>query len=131
MHRGKISSWFAINAASPVTSQPRVVTSPRARRDITTTRDCDVTARCCDVTAAAAAAAALLTCEVAEAQLAEAVVAVTPVVEEDGEGVATLVQLGAPHDAQVLQRQVVELVQRHQDVAGHLPDGLGTEERGG
>lgn len=51
-------------------------------------------------------------------------VSVPPVVEEDGQRVAVLVQLGAPDDAQVLQRQVVELVESHQDVAGHLPDGL-------
>lgn len=64
------------------------------------------------------------TCEVAQAQLPQAVVAVPPVVEEDGQRVAALVQLGAPDDAQVLQRQVVKLVEGHQHVAGHLPDRL-------
>lgn len=38
------------------------------------------------------------TCEVAQAQLPQAVVPVPPVVQEDGQGVAALVQFGAPHD---------------------------------
>lgn len=68
------------------------------------------------------------TCEAAKAQLLQPVVAVPPVVEEDGERVAALVQRGASDDAQVLQRQVLELIQRHQDVAGHLSDGLQGEK---
>jgi len=65
-----------------------------------------------------------LTCEVAQAQLPQAVVPVPPVVEEDGQRVAPLVQLGSPDDPQVLQRQVVELVESHQHVAGHFSDRL-------
>ena len=63
-----------------------------------------------------------LTCEVAEAQLPQAVVPVPPVVEEDGQRVASLVELGAPDDPKVLQRQIVELVESDQHVAGHLSD---------
>lgn len=62
----------------------------------------------------------VLTCEVAEAQLLQAVVPVPPVVEEDGQRVASLVQFGASDDAQVLQRQMFELVEGHQDVTGHF-----------
>lgn len=72
-----------------------------------------------------------LTCEVAQAQLPQAVVAVPPVVEEDGQRVAALIQLGAADDPQVLQRQVVELVEGHQHVAGHLSDGLGHKKKKG
>lgn len=42
--------------------------------------------------------AMILTCEVAQAQLPQAVVPVPPVVEEDGQRVATLVQFGASDD---------------------------------
>lgn len=73
----------------------------------------------------------VLTCEVAQPQLSQAVVAVPPVVEEDGQRVAAVVQLGAPDDPQVLQRQVVELVEGHQHVAGHFSDGLRGEREGG
>lgn len=66
----------------------------------------------------------VLTCEVAQAQLSQAVVAVPPVVEEDGQRVAAVVQLGAPDNPEVLQRQIVELVEGHQHVAGHFSDGL-------
>lgn len=72
-----------------------------------------------------------LTCEVAQAQLPQAVVAVPPVVEEDGQRVAALVELGAADDPQVLQWQVVELVEGHQYVAGHLSDGLGHKKKKG
>lgn len=54
--------------------------------------------------------AIILTCEVAQAQLPQAVVPVPPVVEEDSQRVASLVQFGATDDPQVLQRQVVELI---------------------
>lgn len=64
----------------------------------------------------------ILTCEVAQAQLPQAVVPVSPVVEEDGQRVATLVQLGAADDPQVLQGQVVELVESYQHVAGDFSD---------
>lgn len=65
-----------------------------------------------------------LTCEVAEAQLPQAVVTIPSVIEEDGQSVAAFVQFGASHDAQILQWQVVELVQSHQHVAGHFSDRL-------
>lgn len=68
--------------------------------------------------------AARLTRQVAEAQLPQAVEAVSPVVEEDGQSVAALVQLCASDDPQVLQRQVLELIQRHQHVARHFSYGL-------
>lgn len=77
------------------------------------------------------AADAVLTCEVAQAQLAQAVVAVPPVVEEDGQRVAAVVQLGAADDPEVLQRQIVELVEGHQHVAGHFSDGLRGEKEDG
>ena len=64
----------------------------------------------------------VLTCEVAQAELPQPVVAVPSVVEEDGQRVATLVQFGASDDPEVLQRQVVELVESHQHVAGHFSD---------
>lgn len=69
------------------------------------------------------------TCEVAQAQLPQAIVAVPSVVEEDSQRVATLVQCDASDDPQVLQRQVVELVERHQHVAGHFSDGLQNQNR--
>lgn len=73
----------------------------------------------------------VLTCQVAQAQLSQAVVAVPPVVEEDGQRVAAVVQLGAPDDPEVLQRQIVELVEGHQHVAGHFSDGLRGEKEHG
>lgn len=72
-----------------------------------------------------------LTCEVFQTQLAQAGVSIPSVVEEDGEGVAVLVQLGSSDDPQVLQRQVVKLVQGHQHIACHFPDRLRTEKMGG
>lgn len=68
--------------------------------------------------------AARLTRQVAEAQLPQAVEAVPPVVEEDGQSVAALVQLGASDDPQVLQRQGLELIERHQHIARHFSYGL-------
>lgn len=69
------------------------------------------------------------TCEVAQAQLPQAVVAVSSVVEEDGQRISTLVQCDASDDPQVLQRQVVELVERHQNVASHFSDGLQNQNK--
>lgn len=66
----------------------------------------------------------VLTCEVAQAELPQAVVSVPSVVEEDGQRIATLVEFGASDDPQVLQRQIVELVESHQHVAGHFSDWL-------
>lgn len=66
--------------------------------------------------------AMVLTCEVAQSELPQAVVPVPPVVEEDGQRVATLVQFGASDDPEVLQWQVVELVESHQHVAGYFSD---------
>ncbi len=40
----------------------------------------------------------ILTCEVAQAQLPQTVVPVPPVVQEDGQRVATLIQFGASDD---------------------------------
>lgn len=65
-----------------------------------------------------------LTCEIAQTKLPQAVEAVPPVVEEDGEGVAALVQFGASDDPQVLQREVFKLIKSHQDIAGHFSDWL-------
>lgn len=67
-----------------------------------------------------------LTCEVLEAELTQAEVAVSPVVEEDGQRVAVFVQPGPANDAQILQGQIFELIQRHEHVTGHLPNGLQT-----
>ncbi len=78
----------------------------------------------CGLSFYANARTATLTCEVSEAQLLQAVVPVSPVVEEDGQRVASLVQFGASDDAQVLQRQLLELVESHQHVAGHFSDWL-------
>lgn len=69
------------------------------------------------------------TCEVAQAQLPQAVVAIPSVVEEDGQRIATLVQRDASDDPQVLQWQVVKLVERHQHVASHFSDGLQNQNR--
>lgn len=69
------------------------------------------------------------TCEVAQAQLPQAVVAVPSVVEEDGQRIAALIQRDASNDPQVLQRQVVKLVEGHQHIAGHFSDGLQNQNR--
>lgn len=53
------------------------------------------------------------TCEVLEAKLTETEVAVSAVVEEDGQGVAVFIQSGAADDAQILQGQILKLIQRH------------------
>lgn len=53
---------------------------------------------------------ASLTCEVLQTELTQAKVPIPPVIEEDCEGVAVLIQLGSTDDPQVLQRQVVKLV---------------------
>lgn len=50
------------------------------------------------------------TCEVLESELAESKVTIFAVVEEDGEGVAVLIQPRTTDDAQVLQGQIVELI---------------------
>lgn len=39
------------------------------------------------------------TCEVLETQLSQAKVAISAIIEEDGQGVTVLIQLGAPYDA--------------------------------
>lgn len=70
-----------------------------------------------------------LTCKVPEAELAQSKMAVSAVVEEDGEGVAILVESRTTDDAQVLQRQVVELIQSHQNITCHLPDGLDEKKK--
>ena len=70
------------------------------------------------------------TCKVPQPQLSETKVSVSSVVEEDGERVAVLVQFGSPNDPEVLQGQVVKLVEGHEHVTSHLPDGLHRRERG-
>lgn len=50
--------------------------------------------------------------------------AVSAVVEEDGEGVAIFVEPRTTDDAQVLKGEIVELIQSHQHVTCHLTDGL-------
>lgn len=67
-----------------------------------------------------------LTREVLEAELTETEVAVSAVVEEDSQRVAVFVQPGPANDAQILQGQIVELIQCHEHVSGHLPNGLQT-----
>lgn len=54
-----------------------------------------------------------LTCQVFQAELAKAGVAITSVIEKDGEGIAIFIQFSTADDPQVLQRQVVKLVQGH------------------
>ena len=68
-----------------------------------------------------------LTCEVFQAQLAQAKVSITSVVEEDCKRVAVLIQLGSSDDPQVLQWQIVKLVQSHQHIACHFSDRLWTD----
>lgn len=65
-----------------------------------------------------------LTCEVLQAELAQSERAAFAVVEEDGEGVAVFVEPCTTDDAQVLKRQIFELIQSHQHITRHLPDGL-------
>lgn len=65
--------------------------------------------------------------QVLEAELSEAEVSVSPVVEEDGQRVTSLVEFGSADNPQVLQGKIIKLVQRHQHVTRHLPDRL--EER--
>lgn len=65
-----------------------------------------------------------LTCEVLQAELTQAKVSVPPVIEEDCQRVAVLIQLGPANDPQVLQRQVVKLVKGDQYVARHFADRL-------
>lgn len=69
-----------------------------------------------------------LACEVAQAQLPQAEVSITSVVEKNSKGVPVLVELVSTDDPQVLQGQVVELVQSHQHVACHLSDRLQTHK---
>lgn len=64
------------------------------------------------------------TCEVLEAELAQSKMAVSAVVKEDGEGIAVLVEPCTTDDAQVLKRQIIKLIQSHQHITRHLPDGL-------
>lgn len=54
-----------------------------------------------------------LTCQVLQAELAKAGVAIPSVIEEDCESVAIFIQFRSADDPQVLQRQVVKLVQGH------------------
>lgn len=69
------------------------------------------------------------TCEVLQAELTQAKVPVPPVIEEDCQRVAVLVQLGPTDDPQILQWQVVKLVQSHQHVARHFADRLQKERK--
>jgi len=69
----------------------------------------------------------LLACEIFKAQLPQAEVSISSVIEEDRKGVAVLVQLGSTNYPQVFQRQVIKLVQRHQHIARHFSDRLQTE----
>lgn len=50
------------------------------------------------------------TCEVLKAKLTETEVAVSAVVEEDGQGIAVFIQSCAADDAQILQGQILKLI---------------------
>lgn len=67
------------------------------------------------------------TCQVCQAQLLEAMLPILLVVDHHSQGILVIIESVASDDAELVQRKTAELVQRKQDVACHLFNGLQTK----
>lgn len=66
----------------------------------------------------------LLTCQICEPQLPQAVGAILGVVEEDREGETSFIKAVSSDDPELSQRNLLKVVHSNEDIAGHLADGL-------
>lgn len=65
-----------------------------------------------------------LTRQVLQSKFPESKVTILSVVEKYCQGIALFIEFGPTNDAQVLQRQVLKLIQSHQNIARDFSDRL-------